>query len=272
MEQNEISEAIQSERLRSARARPIFNRIWNYYSSVSNVLAGNSEMAAIFPNTTDIGMQREWAYAQFLKNHLPSLCNVFFGGLIFSADGNESRQMDVIVTSNLVQRFFSPDGGKSIASVDGTIAAVSLKSTLNTAELHDALENIASIPNLMFNPADENATEFEKLPVKIIYAPRGMRPMTLFTEIERFYTNHPELPFRSRPDLIHVNQSCVFQKVRDQASQYLPLQDTDGAFGLLQAVYLIQDRLLTSLKLDIAYMQTIAPLIAANNLLIIEDS
>ena len=48
---------------------PFFNRLRNYWCDVAKVLKGEAKPASIFPNTTDIGICREWVYAKFLETH-----------------------------------------------------------------------------------------------------------------------------------------------------------------------------------------------------------
>ena len=62
----------------------------------------------------------------------PFKCNVFAGGFLFNDAGNESKQLDVIVTTDTTPRFdlHNADGaGKSFSPVDGTLAAVALPLT-----------------------------------------------------------------------------------------------------------------------------------------------
>jgi hypothetical protein len=63
--------------------------------------------------------------------------------------GDESDQLDVIVTSDTTARFdfHNQDGsGKSFSHTDGTLAVASLKSTLDKKELYSALKVLATIP------------------------------------------------------------------------------------------------------------------------------
>lgn len=175
------------------------------------MLRGEAEAASIFPNTTDIGMSREKVYAEFLRLHAPSKCNVFFGGFLFSEDGSESAQLDVLITTDTTPRFdfHNKDGnGKSFAPVEGTIAIVSIKSMLNKEALEDALGGIASIPLTM--PLDSRVNplfsigNYDDWPYKIIYASDGIAANTLMEHLEDYYLKHPEIPNGRRPNIIHV--------------------------------------------------------------------
>src|SRR5206468_12178476 len=118
-----------------------FIRLREYYVKVAEVLRGDADAASIFPNSTDVGMSRERIYADFLKQHAPSKCNVFLGGFLFDEGGSESRQMDVIVTTDTAPRFDFHNragGGKSFSPVEGTLGVASIKSRLDKAQSFDA--------------------------------------------------------------------------------------------------------------------------------------
>ncbi|HYX72390.1 MAG TPA: DUF6602 domain-containing protein, partial [Nitrososphaera sp.] len=128
---------------------PFFQRLRKYYLDVAEVLRGEAGAASVFPNSTDIGISRERVYAEFLKQHAPSKCNVFLGGFLFGEDGSESGQLDVIITTDTTPRFdfHNRQGmGKSFSPVEGTLGVASIKSTLNKNELENALKSIAAIP------------------------------------------------------------------------------------------------------------------------------
>jgi len=82
-----------------------FDRLRAYYTKVAEVLRGEADATSIFPNPTDIGTSRESIYKEFLKQHLPSKCNVFLGGYLFDDDGAESKQLDIIITTDTTPCF-----------------------------------------------------------------------------------------------------------------------------------------------------------------------
>lgn len=192
-------------------ARNFFERLRSYYLDVAAVLRGEASAASIFPNPTDIGASREQAYAEFLKQHAPSKCNVFFGGFLFGSDGAESGQLDVIVTTDTTPRFnlHNRDGsGKSFSPVEGCLAIASIKSTLNKAELEDALLGIARIPATAALDGRVNpmlrVKNYDDWPYKIVYANDGLAIDTMIGHIDAFYRTHPTIPSSRRPNIIHV--------------------------------------------------------------------
>lgn len=197
-------------------AGEFFKRLRGYYLDVAAVLRGEASAASIFPNSTDIGMSRERVYAEFLRQHAPSKCNVFFGGFLFGEDGSESAQLDVIVTTDTAPRFdlHNKDGqGKSFSPVEGTLAVASIKSTLDKKELEDALNGLAKIPptsslegRMTLGFSIEN---YDDWPYKIIYASNGISASTLLAHVRDYYQRNPQIPLARRPNIIHVSGKYV---------------------------------------------------------------
>lgn len=201
-------------------AQTFFQRLRGYYMNVGAVLRGEANVASIFPNTTDIGMSRERVYAEFLRQHAPSKCNVFFGGFLFGDDGQESTQMDVLVTTDTTPQFnfHNSDGqGKSFSPVEGTLGVASIKSTLNKNELEDSLNGLASIPptgdlNGRISPA-LSIPNYEDWPYKIVYASDGISAQTLLGHVNNYYARNSEIPQGRRPNCIHVAGKYVLFRV-----------------------------------------------------------
>jgi hypothetical protein len=194
-------------------------RLRNYYLKVAEVLRGDADAASVFPNTTDIGVSRERIYADFLRQHAPSKCNVFLGGFLFHLDGTESKQLDVIVTTDTAPRFDFHNrdaGGKSFSPVEGTLGVASIKSTLDKAQLHDALAGIGSIPATepLANrvPSILNIKNYDDWPYKVVYATNGLTADTILGHLNDFYAKHSGIPISRRPNVIHVaGQYAIFR-------------------------------------------------------------
>lgn len=195
-----------------------FPRLKNYYQKVGEVLRGESDISQIFPNATDIGFDRENIYKSFLFNHLPSKCNIFQGGFLFGTNGDESNQIDIIITTDTTPRFILNSSciGKSFSPVDGTLGIASIKSTLNKKELKEALRGIASIPKIDPEVAKINPAVIYKeedlmgWPFKVLFAYKGLESCTLEKHIISFYEENEEIPLYRRPDIIHVAGKYAF--------------------------------------------------------------
>jgi hypothetical protein len=203
-------------------AQTFFQRLRSYYISVAKVLRGEADAASVFANTTDIGMSREKVYAEFLRQHAPSKCNVFLGGFLFDEDGAESHQLDIIITTDTAPRFdfHNKDGsGKSFSPVEGTLGVVSVKSTLNKNELLDALAGIASIPPTRSLNGRINVllrcSNYDDWPLKIVYASNGIAPATLVGHLNEYYAAHSSIPLNRRPNIIHVAGSCLLMRAQE---------------------------------------------------------
>jgi len=203
--------------------KPFFERLNTYYAGVAAVLRGEASAASIFSNTADIGTSREHVYRCFLKDHLPSACNVMLGGFLFNQRGEDSGQIDVIVTIEDCPQFnlTNPDdNGKSFSCVDGTLAVASIKSRLDSKELRNALENLASIPQHKaeydwLSLGIENPF-YEHWPYKIIFATDGISEESLKHTLIEFYTENAGVPSNRRPDIIHVaGRYCIRRALRD---------------------------------------------------------
>lgn len=193
-----------------------FYRLREYYLKVAEVLRGDAEAASIFPNTSDIGGSRERVYESFLKQHTPSKCNVFLGGFLFDDNGNESKQLDIIITTDTAPRFnfHNKDGfGKSFSPVEGTLGVASIKSMLDKAQLEDALLGIASIPQTKSLEGRISILvtigDYDDWSYKIIYATNGLEASTIMNHITSFYESHSEIPINRRPNIIHVSGKYV---------------------------------------------------------------
>lgn len=227
-------------------SKSFFARLRDYYEKVGAVLRGEASAGSIFPNASDIGISRERVYVEFLRTHAPARCNVFLGGFIFDMAGNESRQLDVIVTNDTTPRFdlHNRDGnGKSFSPIEGTLGVVSVKSNLDQRELEDALLGIASIPltsslrKRLVSGID--VPDYDDWPLKIVYASDGISAKTLLMHLLAFYHLRPEIPVHRRPNIIHVAGKYVLlrttENMSDPASEHYgtPSKVQQGNYNLI---------------------------------------
>lgn len=240
-------------------SKPFFERLKEYYEKVGAVLRGEADAASIFLNTTDIGMERERVYGEFLKGHLPTSCNVTYGGFLFDMKGRESRQIDIIVTVDSCPQY-NPvsDGGvgKSFSCVEGTLGIVSVKSNLDSRNLEDALMNIASIPPT--EPLGQREMpllkiqDYEDWPFKILFAFDGISRDALQDTMFKVL-NREKIPISRAPNLIHVAGKYILVRTGPEgaktregddipANAFFPTTDSTDVFGLCQAIHNIQKR------------------------------
>jgi hypothetical protein len=193
-------------------SKDFYIRLKDYFNDVGKVLNGKASASSIFLNPTDIGQSREMIYAKVLEQHLPTSCNIRFGGFLFNLEGKESNQIDIMVINDTSPQFNlnNEDGkGKTFACIEGAIAVASLKSDLDSRNLSDALGNIASLPekeNLsdvrLVRPFEN--MNYEDWPFKMVYAPKGISLENLKAQLQNYYIENPSIPPTKRPNLIHV--------------------------------------------------------------------
>lgn len=198
----------------------IYNRLFDYLESVAKVLAGNAQAASVFANPADVGSTREGVYKVFLSHHVPHWCDVVLGGFLFNSSGQESGQVDIIVTAGSVPKFqfLASSEGKSFCDVDGVMCVASIKSNLNNETLIDALNNFAKIPQARteaknVNPQIKNV-DLDAFMLKVLYATKSVQPDRLLAHVNAYYADKPSVPSNRRPDVIHVNGSAYIFKAR----------------------------------------------------------
>lgn len=200
-----------------------FNRLRAYYQSIGVRLKEEASSAAIFPNPSDRGSLREQVYYDFLRDNIPSKCSIFFGGYLFDdRNGDESKQLDIIITTDTAPRFTF--GSKGFSPVEGTLGVISVKSTLDKSQLIDALLGFASIPLTQdlggrINPLMP-AFNYDDWPLKIIYASNGIAPATLLSHLNEFYAANPHIPATRRPNIIHVAGQCLIYRAEGGMVMY----------------------------------------------------
>lgn len=255
--------------------KDFFIRLEEYYSNVGKVLKGEADSASIFPNTTDIGMSRERIYAEVLKTHLPSSCNVYFGGFVFDMNGNESKQIDLIITDDkaIQFNFHNQSGnGKSFSCIDGCIGIASIKSKLDSRELEDCLENIASLPEKSGLTGRHNPMltipHYEDWPYKIVYASDGINIEAAMETLNKFYIKNNDIPLKKRPNLIHVAGKYLIVRAMEYANitrdgrkietgAYHAQVHKVDEYGILFAVAHMQDIVVAASQMTFSYTDLI---------------
>lgn len=261
-------------------SKNFITRLRKYYENIGSVMRGEAIAADVFVNPTDIGGARENIYIDFLKENSPSKCNVFLGGYLFDDDGNESKQIDVIVTTDTSPQFkkLDTDGtGKSFSPVEGTLGIAEIKSRLTKEELLKALTGIATIP---LNKSLEGrilpnvvVPDYQDWPYKIIYATDSIDPTTIVDHINAYYSKNSHIPDHRRPNIIHVSGMYTIVRftsnllVSDQAPEIgdfvLTLKDPDIQ-GIVSVVRELQERASASNFIIYSYKELLNNVILAD--------
>lgn len=126
----------------------------NWFDRQETVLAEEAKLAGLLSHNTTIGQAREFLISRFLKSILPPA--IHFGtGKIIDSSGNYSKQIDIIIYDPRFPILEIAGGGLYL--VEGVIAAIEVKSTINSEQLTLALDNCKSV--LSLKPEGEDPEE-----------------------------------------------------------------------------------------------------------------
>ena len=226
-----------------------------YFKPIGLVLKGKADVASIFPNRPDIGSSREKVYCEFLKQHLPSQCNINYGGFLFNYDGLESKQIDLFVTTDSIPQFNFHNiesEGKTFAPVEGTAAAITIKTKLDKNQLIEALDNLRSIP--ISKKERIKLPPYFKLPediddyllYKIIFAFDSIGSDSIKEILDDYFETN-KVPISRRPNLIHIaGKYSIVRAVGDNLTysdgktvpvgNYVCYENEPDVIGLLHAI------------------------------------
>ncbi len=232
------------------------NRLRDYFQSIADSLSSDKAASKVFPNASDAGTTRENILLDFLSRHIPKRCEVIKGGFLFNSRGEESKQVDIIITNDIAIQFKQFE--KSFSCVEGCYCVLCVKTNLDKKALFDALDNVASIP-YMTNPEEVillmRPEILLDMPYKVVFAYEGISFEAVCQYADEFYSMRPTLENR-QPDLIVVNNKYVLLKHKstEKKSENAPPLTTSnvmvcrpenmpyvGAFGLMYLLNLIQD-------------------------------
>lgn len=189
-------------------------------------------------------------------------------------EGHESKQIDLIVLNDASPQFnfHNPDGqGKSFACIDGCVAVASIKSTLDSGQLINALDNIASLPDKIPMEGRHNPLikikNYEDWPYKIIYASDGVSIETAQKTINSFYESNKDIQHYKRPNIIHVcgkysivrvgKDATTRDGIQIEENSFCGVPDPSDSYALLSTILEIQLRIQSSKHLLYNYMKLV---------------
>jgi hypothetical protein len=103
-------------------------------------IGGDFENSKLFAHMGDRGSYRETIIRDFLRPFLPQ-CYGLSTGEVFSIDGEQSAQMDVVIYDDIFSAVLFKNGPQQLFPAESVFGAVEVKSDLNSAELERACEN-----------------------------------------------------------------------------------------------------------------------------------
>ena len=174
---------------------------------------------SLLDNPADKGQAVESIYLEFLKQHVPAVCDILQGGYVFDVKGRRSHQLDIIVHSGNTHRF-RDSRGQACATLEGTVAGVEVTSFLDKRKIDDELKKFAFIPptgdfrglgNRQLFQTDPHIKEWWlDTPFKVVVAFDGVDAGTALDQLNSFYTINHHIPTTRRINVLHMlNQYCI---------------------------------------------------------------
>lgn len=120
--------------------KPLVQRYFIAQSSVLHHLYLASEVENHMPDT---GYNRESILIGWLDKHLPQTVSARSGGKIIDSHHHESNQVDVVIYENSMPQLGGNE--KTYYFAEGVVAAIEVKSKLNSKELKKAFRNLATV-------------------------------------------------------------------------------------------------------------------------------
>jgi len=193
----------------------VFERVRDYFQKIADILDDEKEASSVFPNPTDKGQSRENALKQFLEEHLPKRCETIRGGFLFDSNGNESKQLDLIITNDLTLQFkkFAITDGKAFVAIEGCYSVISVKSELTKQSMFDAFDEMISIPKmpkLNINPGLK--FDHTLLPRKFIFGFSGDSGKSILKNLLDYINVHNISP-KEFVNFIIVNNKFMIEKI-----------------------------------------------------------
>lgn len=112
--------------------------------SISSLLASYRELSGTTANHGDIlGKAREFFVSEILRRFLPQALHVG-SGQILASDGERSKQIDILIYRHDMP-LLSSLASTNLYFVEGVIAALEVKSSLDASRLREALDNCRSV-------------------------------------------------------------------------------------------------------------------------------
>ena len=199
-----------------------FIKVSNYFESACRAMLHHREAhKSLLDNPADIGRAVEGIYLEFLKQHVPALCDILQGGYVFDVEGNRSHQMDIIVHSANTHRF-KDSSGQACATLEGTVADIEVTSYLDRKKIDDELKKFAFIPPTGQFRGLGNREAFKRIegvqelwsdtPYKAVVAFDGVDAKIALEQINSFYSINHHVPIARRINILHMlDQYCIIK-------------------------------------------------------------
>ena len=132
----------------------------------ADTITSSLENSKLFDHRGDRGEFRERVIEAFLRPFLPE-CYGIGSGQVFSADGQSSRQIDVVFYDAVFSNILFKNEQNSLFTAESVYGTMEVKSYLSSDDLRTSVENIFSVKSLPRAPSHMgDVTPTRRLDVK----------------------------------------------------------------------------------------------------------
>lgn len=117
----------------------------DWFDALEGTLEAETKVAGLLDHASTIGQAREFLVGRVLKTILPASVHVGAGKVI-DYQGNMSKQIDIIIYDPRFPMLKIEGGG--LYFVEGTLATIEIKSSIDTNQLNGSLDNCKSVLDL----------------------------------------------------------------------------------------------------------------------------
>ena len=196
----------------------IFKSLLDHFQDIANAFHDEKLATTLFPHVAEKTLTREDLLRTFLIDRLPTRCQVVKNCLAFDSSGNVSKQIDLMVTSDLAIHFKHSD--RSFYCLEGCHCAMLVRDRLDKSSLFDSLESLASVPVTPEVPAGLDfllGTKNQGMLLKVVFAFEGTSPEDTLDYVEEFYAANP-IPDKGKPNVIIVNNGYGVVRTGEQGA------------------------------------------------------
>jgi len=198
------------------------------------------------------GASLEETFRTFLKDYLPRALDISSGKLV-DANGNISRQLDVIISDSMKTPIFFRSGDLRVIPVECAYAVIEITAYLDASKLSLVFQNMESVRNLkktayresyVSYPVELYGDVFKIWPINYyVFAYNSIDLMTLAEHINKKH-QIKRLPLNSRIDTVCVlDKGVICNQAKDGKLDALPdsdsrlcVRETNQALLLLYAL------------------------------------
>ena len=123
----------------------------------ANVAQAKFEASNIYSHNLTKGEVRERVLSNFLRPFLPA-CYGLGTGQVFSSEGGDSKQIDIVIYDAVFSIVLRLDETHLLLPSESVYGSVEVKSSLNSKDLEEAIENIRSLK--LLGRASSDALDF----------------------------------------------------------------------------------------------------------------